>query len=186
MSRRAVRTGLGWRVPAATVVASLTVAGCGSADQAPSAADQVPRLEVVLQHIDSALAAHHFGLALQQLHALKADVVRARDAGDLRPDDAARVLDAASRLVKLVPDETTTAPPSTPSPTATSHSPEPSTSGGPKTRHPSSPSPTPSFSPSPTPSSTSPTPSPTSSPDPTPTGGATRDVSPTVSPTTGP
>jgi len=165
------------------LLAGLVVSGCGSSSPPTSAADQVPQLAVVLERIDSALAAHHFGVALQQLRALKADVVEARDAGDLQDADAAQVLAAASRLIKLVPAQTAT-PTTTPEASSTTPSAEPSRPAPSKTRHPTSPSPTPS--PSSTPTTSSPTPSPTSSPDATPTGGATRDTSPTASPTPGP
>ena len=172
---------------AALVAMSLLLAACGSTRQPPSAAEQVPRLEVVLHRIDTALAEHHFGTALEQLRTLKAQVVNARDAGDLREADAERVLEAVSRLVKLVPDSETTAPATTGT-SPTTRSPEPSTSKTSRRPHPASSTPTTTTTLSPSPSATpssSPSSSPTSSPDASPTGGATRDASPTASPTSG-
>lgn len=185
MNRATMRPTAPRREAIALLIAGLVVGGCGSSAPPPSAADQVPHLAVVLERIDSALAAHHFGVALQQLRALKADVVKARDAGDLQDADAARVLAAAASLIKVVPVPTAT-PTTTPETSSATPSAEPSRPEPSKTRRPVSPSPTPSPSPSSTPTTSSPSPSPTSSPDATPTGGATRDTSPTASPTSGP
>ena len=61
------------RLVAATMLALCVLAtGCGTTEVEPSAADQVPGLEEVLQRVDTALATHRFAAARQQLKALKA------------------------------------------------------------------------------------------------------------------
>ena len=160
------------RVLAAFLAAlSLLASGCGSTARAPSAADQVPALGMALQRVDAALAAHHFAVARERLRALKASVISAREAGDLRATDAQRVLDAVARLVAMLPDAR---PTESPSPTTSATA----TPSGPESKRPEQ-SPTRASTPQPTPVPTS-TPTPTSSPTPSPTATSspTGDVSP--------
>jgi outer membrane murein-binding lipoprotein Lpp len=121
------------RVAAVVAAATLALAGCGSADPTPSAADQVPRLAAVLHRVDAALAAHRFAAARQYLKSLKTEVLTAREAGDLRETDATRVLDAISRLTATLPaaTPTTSATPRPEAPTTTS-SPRPTRSRSPR------------------------------------------------------
>lgn len=168
---------------------TFALAGCADAQRTLTAADQVPQLTVLLHRVDSALAAHRFAAAREDLRRLKAAVLKARDDGDLTDADATRVLEAIARLTAMLPEPSPTSTPSetpltrdTPTTTATSRSPHPKPSAHPQVITPSAtPTPTPSASatPSPTPSAT-----PTSSP--TPTAGQTREASPTASPTVGP
>jgi hypothetical protein len=156
------------RVLAAFLTAlSLLASGCGSTARAPSAADQVPALEVALQRVDTALAAHRFAAARERLRALKAAVISAREAGDLQAVDAQRVLDAVARLMATLPEEARPTESSSPTTSATA---KPS---GPASKRPeqsptrdSTPQSTPVPSSTPTPTS-SPTPSPTATPSPT-------------------
>jgi hypothetical protein len=170
----------------AGVVGAMTMAlaGCGASEPPPSAADQVPHLEVVLDKIDAALASHRFTAARQYLKTLKADVLTARDAGDLRETDATRVLDAISRLMATLPTATPTSS-TTPRPES------PSTTSSPRATRSRSPRPTQQAStptPTPTPSvssSASTSATPTSTPE-TSTPGPTREASPSSSPTATP
>jgi hypothetical protein len=137
MSRR-----LAGRRRCASVIAAVLVftAGCaGSQQQQPSAAEQVPQLVVVLHRVDSALAAHRFGAARQQLKKLKAEVIEARDTGDLRTADAERVLAAISRLLALIP--ASPGPPDAPEPESpsTTESPRASAPGPSRPERPESP-----------------------------------------------
>jgi hypothetical protein len=170
------------RLAAAVVVACCVLAtGCATSDAEPSAADQVPGLEEVLHRVDTALATHRFPAARQQLKKLKADVVHARDAGDLRETDAARVLEAIGRLQALLPastDPTQSASPS-PSSSVTTGPAKPSTPKPSRPEHTASAPTSPSASTAPSASST---PSPTAtSPAATPTELGTRDASPAAS-----
>ena len=178
MSGTAVRR----RVAAAVATAAM-VAGCAANDQAPSAAEQVPHLSVVLDRVDAALAEHHFAAARRYLRALKTDVVEARDAGDLSEADATRVLGAVARLLGLLP-ATTPSPSATPeleSPSPT-RSARPSSSKKPTPKHEAS-----SSTPTPTPSSAPTSPSATTTPtSATPTGAPTREGSAIPSPTATP
>ncbi|MGY2874856.1 hypothetical protein ACVW00_002046 [Marmoricola sp. URHA0025 HA25] len=168
------------RIAAVVVATTFAVSGCGSADQAPSAADQVPHLDVILHRIDAALVDHKFAAARQDLHALKAAVLKARDAGELQDDDAARVLSAANELTAMLP-----APVATPSTTPSGYETSPSTTASRPSRTKSAkPHVEPSTIPTGTPTTT-PTSSPTgsASPSASPTSGVTREASPTGSPT---
>ena len=171
------------RIAAMVVGAAMALAGCGSSEPPPSAADQVPRLTTVLHRIDAALASHRFTAARQYLKSLKTQVLTARDAGDLRETDATRVLDAISRLMATLPAATPT--------TSTTPRPQsPSTTSSPRPSHSKSPRPTPQTSSTPTPT---PTPTITSDPSATPTStpetstpGPTREATPSPSPTATP
>lgn len=176
----------GRRVGVVGVVATLTLAvgGCTSRDPAPSAADQVPHLSVSLERVDAALAAHRFAVAREQLRKLKAEVVQARDSGELPDGDAERVLAAASKLLGMLPD----APAPTPTPTPTHQltpTPTPSRPSGTKSSKPVvKPTPTLATTPLPaTPTPTSPSASPTNTSTPTPTAVPTREANPSSSPT---
>src|SRR4051794_5831093 len=87
----------------------LLTAGCGAGARALSAAEQVPRLGVALERVDGALAAHKFSEARLRLRELKADVVDARDTGQLNDADAQRALDAIAKLMKMLPAPSTSA-----------------------------------------------------------------------------
>lgn len=171
-----------WRIVGVVAVLALTVGGCASREPAPSAADRVPQLSVVLNRVDAALATHRFAAAREQLKKLKADVVQARDSGELPEADAERVLEAASRLLGMLP----AAPASTPTPThqLTTATATPSRPSGTKSSTPTV-KPTPTTVATPTPSTPTPTPSATSTftPTPTPTAVPTREASSTPSPT---
>jgi hypothetical protein len=135
-----------------------------------SAADQVPALGAGLTRVDAALAAHQFTAARKDLRELRSEVVQARKTGALDASDAARVLDAISRLLATIPSASggaTTGPvPSTGSP---SHSSQPSHQPSrTSTARPTTSTPTPRPSPSPTTSTPTPTPSGTGDPSPTP------------------
>lgn len=166
-------TGLRAVVVAATV--ALLLGGCGSgARQAPSAAEQVPRLGVLLDRIDGDLAAHHYAVARQDLRAMKAEVARARRAGDLRETDAGLVLAAVDHLLSGLPSTSTTTGP-TAGPTTSTTRPTPSASS-----KPARPRTTATPHASPTPTSPSPTQAPTTPPpsSPTSTSSASVQVSP--------
>jgi hypothetical protein len=133
--------------------------GCGGGDQAPSAAEQVPRLGVVLDQVDADLVAHRYAAARDDLRALRAAVVKARDGGRLGDADAARVLDAAARLMTQLP-EPGTAPTRSPGTTSSATaSPSPTRSASSHPAKPKSTAPKPSASPTTAQPSTSPTPS---------------------------
>jgi hypothetical protein len=173
----------GAAVVAVVAAATMALAGCGSTEPSPSAADQVPRLASVLHRVDSALASHRFTAARQYLKSLKTEVLTAREAGALRETDATRVLDAISRLMATLPAATptssTTLEPEAPS-TTPSHRPTRSKSPRPTQQASSTPTPTPTPSISSDPSAT-----PTSTPE-TSTPGPTREATPSPSPTATP
>ena len=157
------------RVAAIALVVTLFTGGCGSGEQPPSAAEQVPQLSVVLERVDDALEAHRFQAARQQLRALKARVIDAREAGELDDADAARVLEAIARLLALLPDPEPT-PSKTPEAETPLAEPEPPTaSHRPERRKSTEPAPTRTPTPSVSPK-TIPTPTRTPTPKPTPTG----------------
>jgi hypothetical protein len=199
MSRRP----LGGRCAAAITAGILFAAGCAGSQQQqrPSAAEQVPQLAVVLDRVDAALAAHRFGAARQQLKNLKAEVIEARDAGELRTADAERVLAAISRLLALLP--ASPAPSDAPEPESPSTAASKASGPGPsRPEHPestvvrpsnspassptSSPTPSTSESPSPRPSPSPTSPSLSPTPDETPMDSATREATPTGSPSPAP
>jgi hypothetical protein len=154
MSRRRTTA---W-VPA--VVLLVAVAGCGGGGKLPSAVEQVPRLGAVLDRVDADLVAHRYAAARDDLRALKAAVVKARDGGRLADADAARILDTAARLMTQLPEpgSAPTSSPGTASSATASSSPTRSASSHPA--RPKSTAPKPSASPTSAPTSTSPTPSP--------------------------
>lgn len=163
------------RTTAWIAAVTLLAGGCGSASQAPSAAEQVPHLDAVLSRVDAALAAHRYAAARQDLRTLKSAVLKARDAGQLRGADAARVLDATARLLAQIPEgsSTPTVSPGTTAPSTTT-SPRPTASASSSPARPKSTAAKPSASPTATPSPVS-TPSPTPSASP---AGPTAQVSP--------
>ncbi|RNM11093.1 hypothetical protein EFL26_23380 [Nocardioides pocheonensis] len=154
-------------------VAALLLGGCGSgARQTPSAAEQVPRLGVLLDRIDGELAAHRYAEARHDLRAMKAEVARARGTGDLRATDAGLVLAAVDHLLSGLPSSATTGP--TAGPTTSTTRPSPSASSKPaRPRTTATPHASPSASPSPTQAPTTATPS-----SPTPTSSPSVQVSP--------
>jgi hypothetical protein len=163
------------------VLGVLLAAGCAEREPQPSAAEQVPQLTTVLGRVDSALSERRFAAARQQLKTLKAEVVASRDAGDLDPADAQRILDAIARLMSMLPTTTPSESASSASPSSAESS-RPAAPRSTRPARPKSTTPTPGVSPSPTPSPTPTSQSPTSTPSPTPTDSATRDAGASSSP----
>jgi hypothetical protein len=110
----------GRRVPGVLLrilsAASLIVvlAGCGG-DEPPSAA--APELGETLTEVDVALARGNYTRAEKALEELADEAVQAEQAGTISADDADRIVEAASKLLAQLPDDTTTSPaPVDPSP----------------------------------------------------------------------
>jgi hypothetical protein len=154
--------------------------GCGGAAHVPSAADRVPRLERLLKRLDADLVAHHYAAARADLQALKAAVAKARAAGQLDDAQAARVLDAVTQVMTVLPAATTTQSVGPGTPKATSSGPTgPTHSAKATPTRPRSTATTASSAPSVSPTgSPTPTASPTPTSSPTATTSATAQASP--------
>lgn len=164
----------GRRAVVVAAIGALLLGGCGTgARQTPSAAEQVPRLGVLLDRVDGDLVAHRYAAARQDLRAMKAEVTRARAAGDLRETDAGLVLAAVDHLLSGLPSTSTTSGP-TAGPTTSTTRPSPSASSKPaRPRTSATPGSSPTASPSPTQGPTTAAPS-----SPSPTSSASVQVSP--------
>ena len=79
----------------------LLLSGCGSDTTTP--AEAVPELADTLSSVDGALADHRFAAARRSLNTLVQTTVDAREAGELEPEQADRVLSAAARLLSALP-----------------------------------------------------------------------------------
>ena len=79
----------------------MLLSGCGG--DPPTPADAVPELAETLSSIDDALADHRYAKARGSLKQLVQTTVDAREAGELEPDQADRVLSAAARLLSALP-----------------------------------------------------------------------------------
>ena len=88
-----------------TVVTSLGVllllSGCGG--DTPTPAEAVPELADTLSSLDDALADRRYAKARRVLNTLVQTTVDAREAGELAPEQADRVLSAAARLLSALP-----------------------------------------------------------------------------------
>jgi hypothetical protein len=85
--------------------------GCG---QATPPGETVPGLRTHLERIDRALAEQRYGAARSSLEVLVRTTIEARATGRLSPEQADRILAAATRLTAdlPMPQPTTTKPPS--------------------------------------------------------------------------
>jgi hypothetical protein len=99
-----------WLAPLVAGAVLVTTAGCG-AEPEPVPADSVPTLAVTLESVDSLIAEGRWARARAQLRSLIADANAAREAGELSPEEADRIVAAATRLLGVLPTPTPTASP---------------------------------------------------------------------------
>jgi cell division septation protein DedD len=164
----------GRRVVVALVATVGMLTGCGAAPVTVSAATQVPSLGTSLNAVDVALAHLRYGAARGTLLTLISETEQAERSGSISAASAARIIDAARKVLALLPHAGAgSRPHSTPVPQQiTSVSPSPSTPHAPvATPTPSSPVQPPPPTPTPTPTQTpTPTATPTQTPSASPAG----------------
>lgn len=103
-----------WVAPLLAGALLATTAGCGT-ELGPVPAESVPTLAVTLESVDTLIAEGRWARARAQLRSLIADANTAREAGQLSPAEADRIVAAATRLLGVLPTPT---PSVTPSPAA--------------------------------------------------------------------
>jgi hypothetical protein len=108
--------------PATSLLACvLLLLGTGACGSSSAPGEDVPRLSMLLERVDSALADENYRGARAALRSLIRVTTEARDAGDLEDAEAADILAAAGTLIVRLPEPTPAPTPVDPSPPASSN-----------------------------------------------------------------